>query len=285
MKSLFYLLLLANLTFFLWEQFVRLEPPGTESAGRTERQLDSIVLLKELPAPPVIVSQETAKAEEAAPEAVETPPVQPETPTAAAQPVPVETPAAPPVPPAAPEPPPAQAEPPAPSAAKPVQTREFCARLGPYGAEMEAKSAGRGISGVREARVETRVTPTEDGYWVLRPPSASLEEAKTVKRKLMEQGAKDALILREGANANAVSLGYFRRKEGAETLLREYRAKGLEGLEIRARQGGKTEYWLHVRAKAEPAAWKATLERAEAQRPGLSVEEKARCGGAGAGRN
>lgn len=280
MKPLFYLLLLANLTFFLWEQFVNLEPAGFESAERTERQVDTIVLLKELPPPPIVVTQETvAAAEEAAAKAAETPPAEAPSDQTETPPPPPEA------PPAAPETPPVQAEPPAPSAAKPAETTEFCARLGPFGAETEAKGAGRGIGGVSDARVESRVKPVESGYWVLRPPAASLDEAKAAKRKLMEQGAKDALVLREGENANAVSLGYFRLRAGAETLLREYRAKGFDGLEIRARHDGKTEYWLKVRVQAEAPAWNASLERLKKLQPGLRVEEKEKCGENGASRN
>lgn len=301
MKSLFYLLLLANLTFFLWEQFVHLEPAGTESAERSERQVDTIVLLKELPPPPVIVTKGTvAAAVEAAAQAAETPPVEP-APVQAESPLPVATstpveapvqaetplaaPAAPPTPPAVPETPQVQTEPPAASVVKPAETREFCARLGPFDAEAEAKEVGRGIEGVSDAWVESRVRPAENGYWVLRPPAASLEEAKAVKRKLLEQGAKEALILREGENANGVSLGFFRDRTRAENLLREYRAKGLDALEIRARRDGKTEYWLKVRAQADAAAWNASLERLRKQHPDLRVEEKAGCGENGAGSN
>jgi hypothetical protein len=275
MKPLFYLLLLANLTLFLWEQFVRLEPAGTESGGRMERQLDSIVLLKELPPAPVIVTKETiAAAEEAAPNAVEAPPVeappvQAETPTSAETPVQIETPSA-------------QQEPSPPAASMP-ERRNFCARLGPFTAETEAKEVRRGIHGVSDARVESRTKSVESGYWVLHPPASTLEEAKANKRTLMARGASETLILREGENANAVSLGYFLDRTRAETLLRDYRAKGFDTLEIRARHDGKTEYWLNVRSRAEAAQWQGSLERLKRQQPNLRAEEKARCGENGAG--
>lgn len=265
MKFLFSLLLLANLTFFLWEQFVRREPGNAGLPRQAEQPLDTLVLLRELPPPQMLAQPEQPPAEPAAP-VTETPP------PPAGDAAPVASPQA-----VAPDATPAA------EAARPAEKREFCARLGPFPAEVEAQAAGNGIEGLRAARVESRVRPAESGYWVVRPPAASLDEAKAMKRRLMEQGAKEALILREGENTNAVSLGFFRDRTRAETLLRDYRARGFEGLEIRARRDGRTEYWLKVRARTEAAAWNATLERIRSHQPGLKVEE--RCAENGANRN
>lgn len=102
---------------------------------------------------------------------------------------------------------------PAPVAAAPAQ----CLSLGPFAAPAEAQSVLARLGGVAE-RPRLREVPGKaaSGYRVLIPAAATREEAQATVRRIVEAGFSDYFIIAQGDDANAVALGQYRNREGAE---------------------------------------------------------------------
>ncbi|TAN49312.1 MAG: SPOR domain-containing protein [Methylococcaceae bacterium] len=153
--------------------------------------------------------------------------------------------------------------------AKPADTVSQCRRIGPLPSEADAASLRRRLADGGTVSVEHKSSKTELGYWVLYPPAATLEQARTNKRNLIAKGAKDAAVLVDGDNALSVSLGFFKERAGAEKTLAEARAKGID-VNLKARMEQRDEYWLKLQAKAAAAgdsAWQAWQK----EHPGTSA--------------
>lgn len=149
---------------------------------------------------------------------------------------------------------------------KPVETPPQCRRIGPLASETDAQDLRRRLSGSGAVSVEHKSSKTELGYWVLYPPAATLEQARTNKRNLIAKGAKDAAVLVDGDNALSVSLGFFKERAGAEKTQAEARGKGID-VSIKARVEQRDEYWLRLQSKA-PAGSDSTWQGWQKEHPG-----------------
>ena len=63
-------------------------------------------------------------------------------------------------------------------------------------------------------------------YRVLIAPAASREEAQATAKRIVEAGFSDYFIVSQGEEANAVALGQYRNREGAERRLATLTAAG-----------------------------------------------------------
>lgn len=297
MKPLFFLLLLANAIFFLWESYIQ---PGLDNLALPEERspkLDNIVLIQELPpVPQVAVSEPLATLPPpAAPQPAAPPPapaaepakptvetLEMRTPAVPAQPAAPTTTASTPPPAAAkpkakpPETPPAAtptasaaAAPPAPSPAS-----ASCRRIGPLANPADAQALRQRLARAgTAASVEHTPGKTETGYWVMMPPAANLAAARANKQLLMQKGAPDAMLINDGDYALGVSIGFFKDRARAEKALADAKAKGLPvTLKPRIENGG--EYWLKLTSNPSPASdaqWQIFKE----EHPGASIRESA----------
>ncbi len=80
-------------------------------------------------------------------------------------------------------------------------------------------------------------------YWIYLPPFKSDALAQAASRKLAKNGIKDYFIVTTDENRNAISLGLFKRQTGAKRRARHIRELGFKP-KIEVRYRNKTYYWL-----------------------------------------
>ena len=118
-----------------------------------------------------------------------------------------------------------------PAEIKPAETRPpavvQCASLGPYATQAQAQAAMTAL-GADAARPRLREVPGKaaSSYRVLIAPAASREEAQATAKRIVEAGFSDYFIVSQGEEANAVALGQYRNREGAERRLASLTAAG-----------------------------------------------------------
>jgi len=222
MKYLFFLLVLFNIAFYLWETGVNHPTtPPKQTQSETPTGDERIVLVKELPKTQAVPPAPANPADEAPPPAA--PPAQPTEPSAATPP----------------------------EAAK---TLETCYRLGPYDLPKPAKAALRGLK-TGQDRIELVKKPltVETGYLILYPAADTPETAQANRKMLMEKGYKDAWVVDQGENRYAISLAAFKDKSHAEEALARFRAQSIEA-ELKPRLGSLDKWWLETHDDAGKSA-------------------------------
>ncbi|MFN3714944.1 MAG: SPOR domain-containing protein [Alcanivoracaceae bacterium] len=121
----------------------------------------------------------------------------------------------------------------------------LCPVVGPWARDVEAQQAAQGLrrSGYRVDLDSLRVV-RERLHWVHLPAEGDRGEALRLLRELQAKGV-DSFIVAEGADANAISLGYFGNADSARGLKTRMRAAGYQA-EIRETAREVTEYWLRI---------------------------------------
>lgn len=243
MKYLFFILLLGNGLFWLWQSYVFTPPPQIRTV--TSSGAAQLLLLAERNANSehalaLLDGQQDSAAEQArdpAPDGgAEEAPQQPESqaepeagPAAGSQ---SET----------------QPEPwPVAPLTEPPQAVAHCYTIGPFRDPGEIANARRrladlGITSGQRVRSEREFF----GYSVYLPPRASREDARALTRELRDRGITDYYIMSDRALRNAISLGLFRERRHAERLHRKVTAMGFSPrLEPRYRE--RELRWLDYR--------------------------------------
>ncbi|WP_459048171.1 SPOR domain-containing protein [Stenotrophomonas sp. PSU_St99] len=178
-----------------------------------------------------------AKPEIAKPQAAEATPVaaaaKPATP-----PAPTPTPA-----PEKPVTPPVAAEPPR------------CVALGPF-ADRAAATSAQGKAGNVISPVRLREQPAASGsarYRVMLPAAANREDAQATVKRIVAAGLSDYYIISQGEDANAVALGQYRNREGAERRMAAVQAAGFQPRLVASGDAG--QWWLEgqLAAGTQPA--------------------------------
>lgn len=137
----------------------------------------------------------------------------------------------------------------------------LCSVVGPWGDRNKAQSGlaqlqASGLDGhVRAVSVEQ-----DRLSWVYLPPYPSREKALQALRELQGHGV-DSFIVKDGDDANAISLGYFTSKQSAEGLRVKMRNAGYPAF-VRETSRQVTEYWVYLahRESADSLGLKAFLE-------------------------
>ena len=80
-------------------------------------------------------------------------------------------------------------------------------------------------------------------YWIYLPSFKSDARAQQASQKLAKNGIKDYFIVTTDENRNAISLGLFKRQTGAKRRARHIRELGFKP-EIEVRYRNKIYYWL-----------------------------------------
>ncbi|MFG6109307.1 SPOR domain-containing protein [Stenotrophomonas nematodicola] len=179
----------------------------------------------------------------------------------APEPTPVATAAAPEA--VAPVPPPAAATPaPAPTAAVaaapiPPAAPAQCLSLGPF-ADRAAAQAAQGKAGplLRGVRLREVADAGATRYRVILPPAASREDAQATVKRIVAAGLSDYYIIGQGEEANAIALGQYRNREGADRRLAALSAAGFNARLIASGGDGSAQWWLDatLAEQADPAA-------------------------------
>jgi len=218
---------------------LRWVPGGVDAAAAAEATAaaPTAPLVEREPAEKTAVAATPAPAtpEIAKPQVAEATPV-----AAAAKPV---TPPAPAPAPEKPATPPAAAEPPR------------CVALGPF-ADRAAASSAQGKAGNVISQVRLREQPAASGsarFRVMLPAAASREEAQATVKRIVAAGLSDYYIISQGEDINAVALGQYRNREGAERRMAAVQAAGFQPRLVASGDAG--QWWLEgqLAAGTQPA--------------------------------
>lgn len=179
----------------------------------------------------------------------------PAAPAAAPAATPAPTPAA--TPPAAPV-----AAAPAPVAPTPPPAQ--CLSLGPF-TSRDTAIAAQGKAGDLLQRSRLREVPNAGAstYRVMMPPSASREEAQALVKRIAAAGISDYYILGQGEDANAIALGQYRNREGAERRMAALSAAGFNARLVASGGDGSSQWWVDA-TLADAASPNAARQRSGA---------------------
>lgn len=120
-------------------------------------------------------------------------------------------------------------------------------REGAWRARIQLEAAGL------SARIRAVSVLKDRLNWVYLPSYGSQERALEVLGELQSQGA-DSFLVKEGEDANAISLGYFSSADSAEGLRVKMRNLGYPA-RVKETSRPVTEYWLYLpRTLAEAPA-------------------------------
>lgn len=152
------------------------------------------------------------------------------------------------------------AQPPAPVPAAPAQ----CVSLGPFTDRAAAQAAQAKAGGtLRGARLREVADAGATRYRVVLPAAASREDAQATVKRIVAAGLSDYYIIANGEEANAIALGQYRNREGAERRMAALSAAGFNARLIASGGDGSAQWWLDA-TLAPPADASAARQRSGA---------------------
>jgi hypothetical protein len=223
MKSIFFLLLLANVAFYAWEMRSEHSDDGVRHMALSlPDSTERIKLLSEVPATyaPLPVEPSFPVSVPAAPMKGGKHKALPQ------QPVPGIATAI------------SASNRPAPSPA--------CWLLGPYATELNAHIAQEEVARkVQRTALVNRSAGVADGYWLLYPRAENIEAGRDNRRMLLEKGIRDLWLFDRGELAGYISLGLYQTQAGVEQAQKKYFERNI-ATEIRPREAAVHAYWLEI---------------------------------------
>lgn len=160
---------------------------------------------------------------------------------------------------------PATPEPTAAAPSRPLQ----CSSFGPFQSREQAQAAAAAL-GADLSRSQLReVQPKAASYRVLTSQAASREEAQALARRIVEAGFSDYFIIAQGDDANAVALGQYRNREGAERRMAALAAAGFPVRIVGTGVEAGASWWLDAAHAATAAADDLHRRSGAAQRQAL----------------
>jgi septal ring-binding cell division protein DamX len=161
---------------------------------------------------------------------------------------------------APPAPAPAVAQAPAPAPAAPAQ----CVSLGPFTDRAAAQAAQAKAGGtLRGARLREVADAGATRYRVVLPAAASREDAQATVKRIVAAGLSDYYIIANGEETNAIALGQYRNREGAERRMAALSAAGFNARLIASGGDGSAQWWLDA-TLAPPADASVARQRSGA---------------------
>jgi len=233
MKYAFYLLILCNVVFYLWETGPGRERPDPARDDPTDYAAsERIVLIKELPEIPKKPPE--AKAEE--------PPTETEHEAAQQMAEPLLT---------NPQLGVVGGNPRADGLSASAATD--CYLMGPYQSESAARNTLNALqSQVQGGQVVAKDGEVQDGYWVLYPKAENLDVGRANRKMLIDQGLRDVWLIDKGELQGAISLGLFKTRERAEMARRQFSERNIAA-EVQPRMIRARTSWLQLRWQGERA--------------------------------
>ncbi|WP_295935379.1 SPOR domain-containing protein [uncultured Xanthomonas sp.] len=259
-RALLVVLTILNLGVAVWWAMQPPTPPSVPMPA-VPAGVATLQLVNETPAPaaaptPPVAAPAAAQADTAvAADPVEAVPAQadaPAAPTTAAQATAPSPPAA--VP--APAPTQAQVEP----AAKPPADAAVCLSVGPYPDRDAAQAAVAALApGAPRPRLREAADSDATSFRVILPTIGGEDGLRQATERIVAAGIRDYYPLRQGDAGNAIALGQYRSREGAERRRQELARAGFNADLIPSGGSGQSRWWLDLRA--DSAAQAATLRR------------------------
>ncbi|UYC11967.1 SPOR domain-containing protein [Xanthomonas sp. CFBP 8445] len=261
-RALLVVLTILNLGVAVWWA---MQPPTPPSAPMpaVPAGVATLQLVSETPAPVAAPPAPTAAPAQAQDD--------PAVATGAAEPAPAQTdaaaapttaaPATAPTPPAAaPAPAPTEAQARAEPAATPAADAAVCLSVGPYADREAAQSAIAALApGAPRARLREAADSDATSFRVILPTIGGEDGLKQATERIVAAGIRDYYPLRQGDAGNAIALGQYRSREGAERRRQELARAGFNADLIPNGGSGQSRWWLDLRA--DSAAQAAALRR------------------------
>jgi len=133
----------------------------------------------------------------------------------------------------------------APAAVTATPTPAHCVSLGPFADRAAAQAAqSRAGGALRGARLREVADASATRYRVLLPPAASREEAQAAVKRIVAAGVSDYYIIAQGEETNAIALGQYRNREGADRRLAALSAAGFKATMVASGGDGSAQWWL-----------------------------------------
>ncbi len=121
-------------------------------------------------------------------------------------------------------------------------------------------------------KVERQLAAGEsNGWWVFVPPLPGKPEAEKKASELRQLGVDDYFIVQEGPNRFAISLGIFSSEKGAQERLGELKAQGVRSAKVMPRPG--KDGTVSLKATGPAASRAALLEAVGKAVPKLGVQD------------
>lgn len=237
MRTVFFLLVLANFAFFAWSYL------GGRASGEAQlldQQFNPQAIRLLSPEQRAALAAERAKH-----------PAQPQ------QPVP-----------SPPQPLPARQQP----AAAPKTAVTACLELGAFnvGDVQRVEQALEPLA--LGAKLSRRRADEIAGYWVFMPPQPGRAAANRKAAELKKLGVDDFFVVQDDSKFRySISLGVFKTEEAAKARLDQLRAKGIRTARIGARDTTVQKVYFVVREVPEPVA--AKLGELRQSFPGSELKE------------
>ncbi len=130
---------------------------------------------------------------------------------------------------------------------EPAAAAPRCFSLGPFADAAQAQAAQAAL-GAEVARSQVREAAGKPAasYRVIIPPATSREEAQAMTRRITEAGFGDFFIMGQGEEANAIALGQYRNREGAERRVQALVAAGFPAQLVGSGAEGAANWWLDM---------------------------------------
>lgn len=133
------------------------------------------------------------------------------------------------------------------AAAVPASAPQRCASLGPFAERALLDQARqRAGSALAAAAVREVAGSASSSYRVMLPPAANREAAQATVKRIVAAGISDYFIIGQGELANAVALGQFRNRDGAQRRLDQLQEAGFPA-RIVASEPAPSRWWLDAR--------------------------------------
>ena len=155
---------------------------------------------------------------------------------------------------------------------KPEPRPERCLSLGLFAERSQAEAALARLAGlVARPRLREVVTTQASSYRVWIPPAASRDAAQAIAKRIVDAGLSDYYVIAQGDDANAVALGQYRNREGAERRLATLKAAGFASAVISGGADAASAWWI------DTAVLPASSDSVIAQRSGAARQQSLDC--------
>ena len=134
-------------------------------------------------------------------------------------------------------------------AAEVIAAAPRCFSFGPFATAESATAARTRLQPrVKRSAVRTRTASPARGWWVYLPPLSSDEAVKAMVKRIADAGFSDYLVMHDGGNANAISLGRYGSEATARRRVEMLHAAGFSATRAEPVGGGEATSWLDVAA-------------------------------------
>lgn len=119
-----------------------------------------------------------------------------------------------------------------------------CLVIGPYSSATERDRTARQL---KQMNIEAQLSEDPEGrllgYRVYQGPFANDEDLGRARRRLERNGVSDLFFIRDDAEQQYISLGFFSNQKSAQDFVRDF---DLRGIKAKRRIEYATLYWLNV---------------------------------------